>query len=177
MLLNRWFRSSKSRPAGAPRPRRAARLSLEALGDRVVPSTFTVGNLADGGPGSLRQAVLDANANPGADIIDFAPGLTGTIGLTGGQLNLTHAPTIHGPGARVLAGSGSDASRVFRIGSGVTVDIDDLTITHGRADNGGGIWNAGGSLSLSRVIVSRNQALGTPGNQAQGGGVFNQGGA
>jgi hypothetical protein len=28
-------------------------------------STFTVGNLADSGLGSLRQAVLDANANPG----------------------------------------------------------------------------------------------------------------
>src|SRR4029078_10587001 len=42
--------------------------------------------------------------------------------------------------------------------------------------NGGGIWNAGGNLSITRVIVSENQALGAPGHLAQGGGVFNQGG-
>ena len=36
------------------------------LEDRTVPSTFTVLNLADSGEGSLRQAVLDANAHPGA---------------------------------------------------------------------------------------------------------------
>src|SRR5262245_2576272 len=173
MLLNKLFPSSKSRPAGAPRRPWAARPSLEALGDRIVPSTFTVRNLADNGPESLRQAILDANALPGADAIAFAPGLSGTIALTSGQLNITDALAIDGPGAGVLAVSGYDASRVFRIGSGVTVAIDDLTVTHGRADNGGGIWNAGGNLSLTRVIVSQNQALGTPGNQAQGGGVFN----
>ena len=54
--------------------------------------------------------------------------------------------------------------------------IDDLTITHGRAGNGGGILNAGGTLSLTHVVLSHNQAVGAPGNQAQGGGVFNQGG-
>src|SRR5262249_13241877 len=70
MRLNRLFWFSKSRPAGAPPPRPAARLSLEPLEDRAVPSTFSVDNLADSGPGSLRQAVLDANATPGADVID-----------------------------------------------------------------------------------------------------------
>ena len=68
MLLNRLFRSSKSRPAAAPWPRPVARLSLEALADRIVPSTFTVGNLADSGPGSLRQAVLDAGPRPFAAV-------------------------------------------------------------------------------------------------------------
>ena len=46
-----------------------------ALGPRPAPvvyaSTFTVTNTNDSGPGSLRQAILDSNANPGADLIAF----------------------------------------------------------------------------------------------------------
>jgi hypothetical protein len=34
-------------------------------------ATFTVTNTGDSGPGSLRQAILDANAAPGADAIAF----------------------------------------------------------------------------------------------------------
>ncbi len=34
-------------------------------------ATFTVTSTADSGPGSLRQAILDANANPGADEVEF----------------------------------------------------------------------------------------------------------
>src|SRR5262245_8478009 len=37
-------------------------------------STFMVTNAQDSGPGSLRQAILDANANPGADVINFSIG-------------------------------------------------------------------------------------------------------
>jgi len=44
---------------------------LQILEDRTTPSTFTVVNTADGGPGSVRQAILDSNANPGADVIAF----------------------------------------------------------------------------------------------------------
>jgi hypothetical protein len=35
-------------------------------------TTFTVVNTADSGVGSLRQAILDANANPGEDVVEFA---------------------------------------------------------------------------------------------------------
>ena len=34
-------------------------------------TTFVVTNTNDTGPGSLRQAILDANANPGSDLINF----------------------------------------------------------------------------------------------------------
>ena len=37
----------------------------------LVAATFTVTTTADSGAGSLRQAILDANANPGFDTIDF----------------------------------------------------------------------------------------------------------
>ena len=36
------------------------RLGVEQLDDRIVPSTFTVQNLADSGAGSLRAAVAAA---------------------------------------------------------------------------------------------------------------------
>src|SRR6516164_6372353 len=98
-----------------PRPR------LEILDGRILPSTFTVLNLADGGPGSLRQVVLDANTNPGADVIQFTPGLRGTIALTSGQLSIADDLWINGPGAGRLAVSGNDASRVFQINGSISV--------------------------------------------------------
>src|SRR4051812_32606647 len=57
----------------ASRSRGRARLMLHALEGRVVPATFTVTNDADAGAGSLRQAILDANARAGADDVAFDP--------------------------------------------------------------------------------------------------------
>src|SRR5262249_28188217 len=114
----------------APGRRAGFRPRLEPLEDRTVPSTFTVLNLAGGGDGSLRQAVLDANALPGADEVRFADGLQGTIALGGVQLSITDHLTIEGPGAERVAVSGTDASRVFEISTGVTAVLDGLTITH-----------------------------------------------
>jgi hypothetical protein len=42
------------------------------LEGRQLPSTFLVTNTHNDGAGSLRQAILDANANPGLDTIAFA---------------------------------------------------------------------------------------------------------
>ena len=193
MRLSSWLRSTRShfaptgtgngpRPTRLPRRAAPARLGVELLEDRTVPSTFTVHNLADGGDGSLRAAITDANANPGVDLIRFAPSArVGTIALTSGELVITDAVRIDGPGAGRMAVSGNDASPVFRIGSGAAVSIDDLTITYGRAvGQGGGIPNAG-TLTLSRTILSDNLAVGLPGANlgtivdAFGGGVFNTG--
>ena len=46
-------------------------LKLETLNDRIAPATFTVLNNNDAGTGSLRQAILDANAMAGTDVIVF----------------------------------------------------------------------------------------------------------
>jgi hypothetical protein len=45
---------------------------VEALEDRQLLATFTVDTTADGGPGSLRLAILDANTLPGVDTIAFS---------------------------------------------------------------------------------------------------------
>jgi titin len=57
---------------------------VEILEHRAVPSVFLVTNTSNGGAGSLRQAILDANVNPGSDIIEFdiEPGGAQTIPLT-----------------------------------------------------------------------------------------------
>src|SRR5438477_10239894 len=40
----------------------------------LTAMTFTVVNTNDSGAGSLRQAILDANANPGTNLITFSIG-------------------------------------------------------------------------------------------------------
>ncbi|MFM8934238.1 MAG: hypothetical protein ACKOS8_20435 [Gemmataceae bacterium] len=49
-------------------------LILETLEARTVPATFLVANLNDTGTGSFRQALVDANALPGPDAIQFQVG-------------------------------------------------------------------------------------------------------
>src|SRR5262249_3019659 len=141
---------------------------LEALEDRALPSTIPVTNNLDSGPGSLRQAVIDANTNPGADTIVFVKGVSGTVKLTSGELLIKDSVTINGPGANQLAVSGNDASRVFDIAATATmnVTISGLTITHGyAADRGGGIANradlthaGGANLTLTGDVFTQNVA-------------------
>jgi len=144
-----------------------------------LAATFTVVNLADSGPGSLRQAVLDANATPGANTVTFADGLTGTIVLTSGQMSITNDLTITGPGAAVLGVDGSQQSRIFGISNAATVGIGGLTLANGLATGaparGGAILNSGGTLSLTQVTVVGNRAQGNPGANGNGGGVFSLG--
>src|SRR5260370_424720 len=160
------------------RPAQNRRLAIEILEDRTLPSAFTVLNLADSGAGSLSQAVVDANAQPGADTIRFAGGLHGTIVLTSGELDITGNLTIEGPGATHLTISGNDASRVFDItANDATVTIAGLTIAHGRAATAAGIDNAGATLTVSHCTLSDNQAVGVLGEGAIGGGIYNEPGA
>jgi hypothetical protein len=109
------------------------------LGGTVV---FTVTNTQDAGPGSLRQAILDANARPGADVIDFAiPGSgvqTIAVGSTTG-LPLpasTDSITIDGysqPGARAnTLTTGDNAVLLIQLeGSHAGAGANGLTISAG----------------------------------------------
>src|SRR4051812_13714976 len=102
---SRWLKTMNQTPPvsrrspqrGGEHPARARFLPrTEALEDRTVPSTLTVLNDHDSGPGSLRQAILDANAAPGPDTIVFANSVH-QITLTSGELGITTDLTIAGP--------------------------------------------------------------------------------
>jgi CSLREA domain-containing protein len=135
---------------------------------------------------SLRAAVEAANAQPAGSVI--------TINVPGGHyflnpaygsliLNGNNTVTITGAGSTrtiVDGGCGVEAVvvggfSVFQNGSTLGLpdptDADNLTmtdleITHGCADNGGGILN-GGNLTLTRVHITDNYA------NFDGGGVAN----
>jgi hypothetical protein len=142
-------------------------LAACSLHAQTGPSTFTVTTLADSGPGSLRQAIVNANAAAGPNKITFASGLHGAIVLTTGALGLAKSTEIDGPGAEFLSVSGGHAGRVFEIETGTNVTIRRLSIVNGRAGGtvahpglGGGIFVAGGALTLDSVTLSNNQAIG-----------------
>lgn len=60
-------------------------------------NTYTVSNTNDSGPGSLRQAITDANNNPGADVIDFS--VAGTVNLLSGLPTINQPLVIDGTSA------------------------------------------------------------------------------
>lgn len=154
-------------------------VALASVGAALAPAaeaaTFTVTNLNDSGAGSLRQAIEDANGDATADSIVFQSGLSGTILLTTGELEISEPVTITGPGAANLAVSGNNSSRVFYIWSGedtteIDVSISGLTITGGNAGgkggSGGGIVNWYENLTLNNVVVTGNTAGGNGGGVA-----------
>jgi len=80
-----------------------------------VPMTFTVTDLSSGSSGSLAQALIDANNNPGYDTVEFAAGLTGTIRLVSSLPVITEGVTITGPGADLLTVSGNGLYSIFSV--------------------------------------------------------------
>jgi titin len=71
---------------------------LDTLEPRLCLTTYTVNNALDAGAGSLRQAILNANAHTGADVIDFNIPIAGVKTLTPASLLpiITDPVTIDG---------------------------------------------------------------------------------
>jgi hypothetical protein len=159
-------------------------LTLGLLPAGALAADFLVTTLNDGGTGSLRQAILDANANGAADTITFDATLTGgTIGLSSGQLAIANDAadpdlTIDGdvdgdgtPDITVTVNVGGN-SRVFSIASGANATLQGLVITGGDpgfASDGGGIRNDGGTLTITNSSISGNRSF------FSGGGISNTG--
>jgi YD repeat-containing protein len=155
--FDRWFR----RRGGPDKSQyMMTKAVVEALESRILLSTFQVTNtydVASGGNyvGSLRWAVNEANeyASSGPNIIDFASNVTGTItlgtGLGLGDMSLTAGnTTIEGPGAGVLSISGNNATLVLNVAYNATVEVENLTVTHGYHLGNAGAISDNGNLTL-----------------------------
>ena len=133
---------------------------------------------------SLREAIAAANADASKNTITFAPGITGTIALssTFGQLVISNPVEIKGPGARVLALSGSGVTRVFNISGGPSF-IGGVTIRDGvsfstqfSAGKGAALVNSG-EATFSDCSFIANLAKGQDGYSGALNGGFAFGGS
>ncbi len=114
-------------------------------------ATYTVTNTADSGAGSLRQAVIDANAAAENIFkVTVPPDTTFNVTQTGSYIiTVRGADGGNGNGNAVLGGGGSGASiaATFALQAG-----DMLTLVTGLA---GGSGNGGGGGGGSAVILTR----------------------
>jgi predicted outer membrane repeat protein len=141
---------------------------MEALEDRWLPSQIglTVTTLSDAGPGSLRAAILTADAGSHSDQSTIGFTVSGTIDLQRPLPDLNNSIAIRGPRAGSLTVQRDAAvtftSAILIVDVGQTASLAGLTIANGSA---GGIVN-NGTLTVSDCTV--------PGNSAFiGGGIFN----
>ncbi len=168
-------------------------------------ATFSVNTTADsadanpgdgvcadsGGSCSLRAAISQANALPGADIITLgAATYTQTLAAAnedlnaGGDWDITSDITINGVSQastilQAAATPNTASERVLDVRSGGgRLTLINATVRHGRYSasvplRGGGIQNLG-TLILTGVAVTANNVTGL-GGSAIGGGIYNSG--
>jgi hypothetical protein len=152
--------------------------ALAAMPAAGQADDFRVTNLDDSTAppaGSLRAALEDANANPGADRIVFKSKLSGTLTLEdqSAAFYVEDPVKIVGPGARRVTVDANGQPRVFYVDSDSDeVTISGLTLTGGETGGvGAGIYNEGANLVVSKATITGNVAGGP------GGGIFNAVGA
>lgn len=129
----------------------------------AIAATFTVTNTNDTGAGSLRQAVLDANASAGSDTIVFDASFSTprTIVLasviTINPADSADLVTITGPGSSLLTISGNNAVGIFTVGTGDTASFSGMTLTAGNVASGSGAAiGSFGSITVSDVVFTAN---------------------
>lgn len=138
-------------------------------------ATITVTSLDDSGPGTLRQAIVDASAG---DTIDFA--LSGTIYLAS-HLVIDKELTIDGSGQTVAVSgdTGNDGSpdvKVFEIWSIGALTLTHMTVTSGMATGGDGSGDGGGVyVEPGATLTVQDSTFSGNSSDVDGGAIFNAG--
>lgn len=141
-------------------------------------------------PSDDLQAAIDAT--PAGGVLNLCPGTW----LLTSPVSVAKDLTVRGAGTAQSIIDGGGVVRVLEISQNVTARVEDLTVTNGHAESGGGIYTQG-TLRLTEVAVTDNTAVTggggihndfpgaltlqagsrVSGNRAtDGGGIFNEGG-
>ena len=163
--------------------------ALDAEGSgRSAPSAGTaaeslvVANTQDAGEGSLRQAILEADARPGPDTITFDSVLfhdPQTIKIESALPELSGELTIDGYIEKALwkangvIVSGGGRFPVFHVGEGASLTLRHLTVADGCGQDGGGVLNLGkllvrGVTFLDNGAFARGRCNRQPGRHRYG---------
>ncbi|QDT96166.1 choice-of-anchor Q domain-containing protein [Gimesia aquarii] len=134
-----------------------------------VDSVAGDGVIGDGTAGTqtLRAAIQEANALAGSNVIELAAG-TYVLSIAGidedlsgtGDLDIRDNLTIRGQGVGVTIIDAGALDRIFQVFAGVTLNLENLTITNGAltgSADGAGIRNSG-TTTLTNVEVTGNAA-------------------
>jgi hypothetical protein len=137
----------------------SSRPQSESLETRTLLAAFVVTNANDSGPGSLRQAILSANAASGADTVSFAigtgratiapltalPAITGPLTLDAStQPGFAGVPLVELTGSRLAAGNSTTG----------------LTVTAGASTVRGFVINRFGANGISLLSKGGNTVAG-----------------
>jgi hypothetical protein len=153
-----------------PTPGSAATRSWTLNCPAAQAAGLIVTNTNDSGPGSLRQALSDANNNgPGVDNITFSSLFNSAQTITLSSTLLVSNVNIIGPSSALLSISGNNAVRVMLV-SGGAVNVSGATFTRGNSFGltGGAIQVSAGSLTLSDCQITDSRA-------GDGAGILNDG--
>lgn len=171
-----------------------SRPSVEALEQKQLLATFTVTSNASSGTGSLRQAILSANASAGADLIDFnlpsgqrsivldqadgqLPEIIDPVTISGAVAVGTGLPTIelsgqnvNGDGLRLSAGNSVVRGLAINRFSGAGIRISSrggnlIEAVHLGTDAAG--INDLGNTGPGLFIGSANNTVGGTGNSGR----------
>jgi CSLREA domain-containing protein len=147
---------------------------INAAGVNILVSTIQ-DELNQDGDCSLREAIQAANTDSAVDACPAGSNvITDTITFSAsGTYTLSNQLDVIAGGPLVIDGgeaitiSGEHSARIFSIDNGADLTLENLTVTDGKADNGGGIFNSG-LLTMKHSTLSNGQA-------DIGGGIYNSG--
>ena len=153
-------------------------LLLATLARFAGAADITVTRLDDPAPGaclptdcSLREAVIAANALPGADRILLPAGIlqltivnpSPNPGAVAGDLDLTDDVEIIGVSANTTSIIAENNDRIFNLISNVNVTLRKMTLGGGMSGFGGAINLYDGTLTVEDAIIGNNHASGDGG--------------